>query len=116
MTEEDPQLTLLNFESSAGALDEVEPIHVVSHEKVHLRIQQRRGRKCITIVQGLATDLNLKKILKAWKNTFKCNGSIVEDEEAGKIIQLQGDHRADIHEFLIHEEINHEDDIIIHGV
>jgi len=34
---------------------------------VHLRIQQRSGRKKLTTCQGLASDLNLKKILKAFK-------------------------------------------------
>jgi translation initiation factor 1 len=31
---------------------------------VHIRIQQRNGRKSLTTVQGLANDLDLKKILK----------------------------------------------------
>lgn len=31
---------------------------------VHIRIQQRNGRKSLTTVQGLASDLDLKKILK----------------------------------------------------
>lgn len=31
---------------------------------VHVRVQQRTGRKCVTTVQGLANDLDLKKILK----------------------------------------------------
>ena len=36
-------------------------------EKIHLRVQQRNGRKSITTVQGLSTDLDLKKIVKAVK-------------------------------------------------
>ena len=35
--------------------------------QIHLRIQQRNGRKCITLIQGLPDDLDLKKILKALK-------------------------------------------------
>ncbi len=31
---------------------------------VHIRVQQRRGRKCVTMVEGLADDLDLKKICK----------------------------------------------------
>lgn len=34
---------------------------------VHIRIQQRNGRKSLTTVQGLTIDLDLKKILKALK-------------------------------------------------
>lgn len=57
---------------------------------VHIRIQQRNGRKSLTTVQGLATDLDLKKILKALKKTYSTNGTILVDEELGEIIQLQG--------------------------
>ena len=35
--------------------------------KVHIRVQQRNGRKCITTVQGLADDLDVKRICKAFK-------------------------------------------------
>lgn len=81
----------------------------------HIRIQQRNGRKSITTVQGLATDLNLKLILKTWKRSFTCNGAIVEDEEHGKIIQLQGDQRTNVRDFLVNEEINRKEDIVVHG-
>ena len=81
----------------------------------YIRIQQRNGRKSITTVQGLATDLNLKLILKTWKKSFTCNGAIVEDEEHGKIIQLQGDQRTNVRDFLVNEEINRKEDIVVHG-
>lgn len=42
---------------------------------VHIRVQQRNGRKCITTVQGLDSQLDLKKILKAIKKAECCNGS-----------------------------------------
>lgn len=45
---------------------------------VHIRIQMRNGRKSITSVTGLADDLDLKKILKAFKRNFKCNGAIIQ--------------------------------------
>jgi len=32
--------------------------------QVHIRVQQRNGRKCITTVAGLGEDLDMKKILK----------------------------------------------------
>jgi len=34
---------------------------------VHIRVQQRNGRKCITTIQGLNSQLDLKKIIKAIK-------------------------------------------------
>ena len=42
---------------------------------IHIRVQQRNGRKCITTVQGLDSQLDLKKILKAIKKAECCNGS-----------------------------------------
>jgi translation initiation factor 1 len=46
--------------------------------------------------------------LKAFKKEFACNGSIVDDEEMGKVIQLQGDQRQKILEILIEEGIEKE--------
>ena len=33
--------------------------------KVHIRKIQRNGKKCVTIVEGLENDLDIKKITKA---------------------------------------------------
>jgi hypothetical protein len=46
---------------------------------------------------------------------FCCNGCIVRDEELGKVIQLQGDHRDKIFNFLIEEGIVAKDGIKKHG-
>ena len=67
---------------------------------IHIRVQQRNGRKCITTVQGLHQDLDLKKILKALKKQECCNGTVVEDEEMGAVLQLQGDQRDSVAKFL----------------
>ena len=34
---------------------------------VHIRIQQRNGRKTLTTIQGLSSEYDLKKILRACK-------------------------------------------------
>jgi translation initiation factor 1 len=87
--------------------------------KIHIRIQQRNGRKSITTIQGLDADLDLKRIMKAMKKDFNCNGSIAEDEEMGEVIQLQGDQRQNSKEWLIQQEIvakaEADDRIVIHG-
>lgn len=83
--------------------------------KIHIRVQQRSGRKCITTVQGLADDLDILKITKALKKTFKCNGSVMMDPELGEILQLSGDQRTNIREFFVDQEVCHEDQIVIHG-
>ena len=68
---------------------------------VHIRVQQRNGRKSLTTVQGLPQRLDKKKILKALKKDFCCNGTVVEDPELGSILQLQGDQRKNVSQFLV---------------
>ena len=44
---------------------------------VHIRIQQRNGRKTLTTIQGLSTEYDLKKIVRACKKVcWKMNSSI----------------------------------------
>ena len=78
-------------------------------------MQQRNGRKCITTVAGLADDLDVKRIAKALKKTFKCNGAVVSDDDYGKVIQLQGDHRQGVVQFLTKEEICDKETLVVHG-
>ncbi|GAA6035262.1 hypothetical protein JCM8097_008788 [Rhodosporidiobolus ruineniae] len=83
-------------------------------DHIHIRIQQRNGRKTITTLQGVPTEYDPKKLLKAFKKEFACNGSIVEHEEMGKVIQLQGDQRQNIFNILVEEGIEKET-IKVHG-
>jgi len=78
-------------------------------------LQQRNGRKTLTTVQGLPDKYDPKKLLKAMKKEFACNGTVVssadsDDEEAadkpkandfGKVLQFQGDQRMKVKEFLV---------------
>ncbi|KAF7537810.1 hypothetical protein G7Z17_g12773 [Cylindrodendrum hubeiense] len=85
---------------------------------IHIRIQQRNGRKTLTTVQGLPKKFDQKKILKVIKKKFACNGTIVTDTEMGEVIQLQGDQRKDVQEFLIDKKEGLELDaktIKVHG-
>jgi translation initiation factor 1 len=72
-------------------------------EYIHIRIQQRNGRKTLTTVQGVPDEYDPKKLLKHFKKEFACNGTVVEDEELGQVIQLQGDQRAKISQMLIED-------------
>lgn len=83
--------------------------------KVHIRVQQRNRRKCILTIQGLDDDLDLKKICKALRKNLQCNGAVVKDKEYGDIIQLQGDHRSVVQEFLVDQEIITKDQLVVHG-
>ncbi len=95
-------------------IDFVDKDNDFSTQKIHIRKTQRNGRKCITTVEGLADELDIKKITKALKKVFKCNGAIVKDENELEIIQLSGDQRNNVKDFLITEEIEKEETIIVH--
>ena len=88
---------------------------VQSEEKVHVRVQQRSGRKCITTVAGLADDLDIKRICKAFKKNFSCNGAVQKDEDVGEVIQLSGDQRTNVKSFLVDQEICLADSVVLHG-
>ena len=88
---------------------------VSSEEKVHVRVQQRNGRKCITTVAGLADDLDIKRICKAFKKNFSCNGAVQKDLEVGEVIQLSGDQRTNVKDFLVDQEICHAENVVLHG-
>ena len=49
------------------------------------------------------------------KKDFACNGNIVKDTEMGEIIQLQGDQRAKVCEFMISQLGLQKKNIKIHG-
>ena len=75
----------------------------------------------MTTVQGIPAKFDHKKILKVIKKEFgmsarlgdgqpdanshaACNGTIISDTESkgmGEVIQLQGDHRIKIKDFLV---------------
>lgn len=77
----------------------------IGASKIHIRVQQRNGRKCITTLQGLDTDLDIKRIGKAMKKHFNCNGNLVEDPDQGEILQFQGDQRENIRAWLLAQGI-----------
>ena len=82
---------------------------------VHIRVQQRNGRKCITTVQGLNAQMDHKKILKVLKKEKCCNGCIVEDDDMGSVLQLQGDQRDAVRAFLLENELVEPEKIKKHG-
>merc|ERR1712243_430974 len=83
--------------------------------KVHIRIQQRNGRKTITTLQGIEEKYDQKKLAKAFKKEFNCNGTVVEDEQYGEVIQLSGDQRNNIQQFLVDCGICKKDCLVVHG-
>jgi len=72
---------------------------------IHVRVQQRNGRKCWTLIEGLASDFNLRKILRSLKKEFQTNGTVLDSDTHGEVLQLQGDHRDKIKQFFIKYKI-----------
>jgi translation initiation factor 1 len=82
---------------------------------VHIRMQKRNGRSFITSIPGLP-DTHCKKALKAMRRLLCCNGTIVFDKDHGYILQLQGDQRDRVKQFLVSRCIvASEEDIRMHG-
>ncbi|KAG8895223.1 Eukaryotic translation initiation factor eIF-1 [Tulasnella sp. 417] len=88
-----------------GGLDDLEDTVGSEENYLHIRIQQRNGRKSLTTLQGLGKEYDPKKLLKAFKKEFACNGTVVEDDQLGEVIQLQGDQRIKIKNFLVENGI-----------
>jgi len=104
-----------NFQSNDLFADTGGDDSQTSKDAVHIRIQQRNGRKTLTTVQGINPKFDRNKLLKTWKKTFACNGTVVVDEDLGEVVQLQGDQRLKVQAFLIDEKISKKEMIKIHG-
>lgn len=98
---------------SRDAFGEAEKEDNSSH--VHIRIQQRNGRKTLTTIQGLAEEYDKQKIVKVCKKEFACNGTIVAHPEYGQVIQLQGDQRTHISKLLLDTGLCKKEQIHVHG-
>ncbi|KAG8992492.1 Eukaryotic translation initiation factor eIF-1 [Tulasnella sp. JGI-2019a] len=94
---------LNNFDPFAEEGDLLDDDSVGAQNYLHIRVQQRNGRKTLTTLQGLPKEYDPKKLLKAFKKEFACNGVLVDDEALGQVIQLQGDQRLKISAFLTAE-------------
>ena len=86
------------------------------NKKITILVEQRNSKKKFTIIIGLPIDLDLDKILTYLKKTFSCNGFITDDEINGKIITLNGEHKDNIYNFIIENNIGTRDNIIIKGI
>ncbi|XP_041504022.1 eukaryotic translation initiation factor 1-like [Microtus oregoni] len=92
---------LHSFNPFADASKDDDLLPAGTEHYIHVRIQQRNGRKTLTTVQGIADDYDKKKLVKAFKKKFACNGTVIEHPEHGEVIQLQGDQCKNICQFLI---------------
>lgn len=54
-------------------------------------------------------------MLPSRRAEYCCNGTVIEDEELGKVLQLQGDQRKNVSAFLLDNELCKKDQIKVHG-
>lgn len=101
--------------SVAGDNHQLLDAEISNAMKVHIRCQQRGARKAVTTVSGLDQRIDFKKMLRYIRKTYSCNGSVQKDENGNQVIQLTGDKREVIKEFLTEKEIVLPNSIQTHG-
>lgn len=108
----------LNFGNSFtnGLEDELLGKKNSKYDKMHLRLQQRSAKKCITILEGANQDFDLKGILRGMKKKFSCGGAIKRDADGEAILTLTGDQRESIVDFLVNDKkVASKEDFVVHG-
>ncbi|MDP2666755.1 MAG: stress response translation initiation inhibitor YciH [Candidatus Diapherotrites archaeon] len=66
-------------------------------QKITIRLEQRRFRKYITIVEGLEPEV-AKEMVKVLKSKLACGGTLDKTR-----IELQGNHRKEVKKVLLAE-------------
>lgn len=66
--------TLSPADPFADATKGDDRLPVGTEDYIHIRIQQRNGRKTLTTVQGIAADYDKKKLVKAFKKVLSRGG------------------------------------------
>jgi translation initiation factor 1 len=91
---------------------------LVEKGKIHIRYQ-KIGPRALTIIEGLDDDLDQKRIARAMAKAFSCSTSVHQNKEANDIIQLQGDQREHVVDWLLQQEILTEKEkkerVVVHG-
>jgi translation initiation factor 1 (eIF-1/SUI1) len=72
--EEEFSINELSFKPTSNFMGQEEQgitakmIRNILFKKSDISIKQRSTRKCLTIIEGIPDDIDLKKVVKAWKN------------------------------------------------
>ncbi|XP_036153295.1 eukaryotic translation initiation factor 1-like [Myotis myotis] len=106
---------LHSFDPLADASQSDDQLPAATEDYIHIRIQQRNGRKTLTTVQGIADVYDKNKLVKASKKKFACNGTVIEHLEYEEVIKLQDDQCKNICQFLIETGLNKNDQMKVHG-
>jgi len=110
---------ILNLNKTANIFDDDdnEEIKTICEHTIEIMVTKRNNRKFYTDIKGINEKYNYDKILKEMKKKFSCNGSVKISKENNKnYIQLNGDQKENIFNFLIEENISTIDKIKIRGI
>jgi translation initiation factor 1 len=67
------------------------------NQQITVKIEFKKYKKKYTIVEGIdQKQIDLKTVSKKLKNKFACGGNVKDNK-----IELQGDHRKNIQDFLV---------------
>lgn len=100
-----------------------------SQNEIHIKVQQRNGRKSWTFIEGLEkVDIPetitqkdeiekyitkyLEDLAKLLKKHFNCAVSVKKPEN---ILQMSGNHKLELKQFIISKGYATEDQIKLHG-
>jgi translation initiation factor 1 len=89
---------------------------VAEKQIVHIRIIQMGGRKKVTICQGLLPETNLTRVLRSMQKNFNAGGAIIESQEFGRVVQLQGNHALNMKTLLVETGLCSAENVHIHGL
>jgi len=82
---------------SAEILDNILKGVFKEQQVIKIRVEKRKGHREVTVITGLDTkDPDLRKMVSELKSMLACGGTIKDDH-----VELQGDHRHRVKEFLI---------------
>lgn len=73
------------------------------NQEITIYVDKKKFGKAYTIITGFGKGIDMKSLLKKLKTKFACGGTVKEDR-----IELQGNHKDKVKEFLIHEGYNPE--------
>ena len=69
---------------------------VISAQRIKITTDKKRYGKIVTLVTGLGSGIDVKRVAKQLKNSLACGGTSKND-----VIELQGDHLKKIKEALV---------------
>lgn len=101
-------------------INDINEVDLFDKTAFHISVIKRSTKKRLTFVEGLDKVLSkddLKKTIKKWGKKLCCTVSKVNNNKSNNkdAIQLQGDHREFIKDYLIKNKLATKNDIEVHG-